>query len=229
VINDYYNRKLERSVRNNSDDNAYPILRALFFVQIYKIFRLVIIIFTSSYFLGIIWHIMVSDVFVTNWIDPNDKSLGVGDNPLNHNFITDKLNPYDPDNKYTKFDTLVRVWYFAITTLSTIGYGDYHPVSTNERIIAVPILMIGVAVFSFIMGQFIEILMNYNQLWAVGNRKDLSKWIALLSRFNNGKPLNKSLITKIENFFEYYWNNNKLAALQTDADNRFMDELPASV
>ena len=99
----------------------------------------------------------------------------------------------------------------------------------NERIIAVPILMIGVAVFSFIMGQFIEILMNYNSLWAVGNRKDLSKWIALLSRFNNGKPLNKSLITKIENFFEYYWNNNKLAALQTDADNRFMDELPSSV
>jgi potassium voltage-gated channel Eag-related subfamily H protein 8 len=86
--------------------------------------------------------------------------------------------------------------------------------------------MIGVAVFSFIMGQFIEILLNYNSLWEVGNRKDLSKWIALLSRFNNGKPLNKTLIHKIENFFEHYWNNNKLGALQTDSDIRFMNELP---
>jgi hypothetical protein len=59
AINDYYNRKLELAVKNNSSENAYPIVRALFFVQIYKIFRLVVIIFTSSYFLGIIWHIMV--------------------------------------------------------------------------------------------------------------------------------------------------------------------------
>ena len=147
---------------------------------------------------------------------------------MNFNFITNKLKPYDPDNIYVSdTDILIRCWYFAITTLSTIGYGDYHPVSTNERILAVPILMIGVAVFSFIMGQFIEILLNYNSLWEVGNHKDLSKWIALLSRFNNGKPLNKTLITKIENFFEYYWNNNKLGALQTESDNRFMDELPA--
>lgn len=32
VINDYYNSKLETAVRKNSDENAYPILRALFFV-----------------------------------------------------------------------------------------------------------------------------------------------------------------------------------------------------
>jgi len=170
---------------------------------------------------------MVSDVFVTNWINPDDKAAGVGNNPMDWNFITEKLKPYDPDNKYTSnMDILIRCWYFAITTLSTIGYGDYHPVSSYERMLAVPILMIGVAVFSFIMGQFIEILLNYNSLWAVGNRKDLSKWIALLSRFNNGKPLNKTLITKIENFFEYYWNNNKLGALTSESDTRFMDELP---
>jgi hypothetical protein len=55
----------------------------------------------------------------------------------------------------------VKVFYFAITTLSTIGFGDFHPVSVLERVVAAPILLIGVAVFSFIMGQFIEILMNY--------------------------------------------------------------------
>lgn len=71
--------------------------------------------------------------------------------------------------------------------------------------------------------------MNYNELWAVGSHKDLSKWIALLSRFNNGNPLKKELITKIEDFFDYYWDNNKLSALNSEADNRFMDELPHNV
>jgi hypothetical protein len=76
------------------------------------------------------------------------------------------------------------------------------------------------------MGQFIEILMNYKSLWKVGHHKDLSKWIALLSRFNNGNPLNKELITKIEDFFDYYWQNNRMSAIENEMDQRFMDELP---
>ena len=86
--------------------------------------------------------------------------------------------------------------------------------------------MIGVAVFSLVMGQFIDILMNYKKLGQVGQGKDLSKWIALLSRFNNGNPINKDLINRIEDFFEYYWFNNRMSAVKTENDKRFMSELP---
>jgi len=105
------------------------------------------------------------------------------------------------------------MWYFALTTLSTIGLGDFSPVSMNERMIWSFVLLIGVAVFSLVMGEFIDILLNYKKLGQVGEGKDLSKWIALLSRFNNGNPINKNLISKIEDFFEYYWTNNRLAAV----------------
>lgn len=130
------------------------------------------------------------------------------------------------DSTDSQFDLLIKEIYFAITTLSTIGYGDFTPVSKSERIIASFILLLGVSIFSFIMGQFIEILMNYNSLWEVGQHKDLSKWIALLSRFNGGNPLGKELVTKIEDFFDFYWKNNRLSAMSSEADMRFMDELP---
>lgn len=123
----------------------------------------------------------------------------------------------------------MKVWYFALTTLATIGYGDFSPVSTQERFVGAFVLMIGVAIFSLVMAQFIEILMNYKSLWKVGEAKDLSKWIALLSRFNNGNPLNKELISKIEDFFDYYWSYNRLSAISTEQDLRFMSELPFSV
>lgn len=45
--------------------------------------------------------------------------------------------------------------------------------------------MFAVAIFSIIMGNFIEILMARNNLEASGNHKDLSKWIALLTKFND--------------------------------------------
>ena len=90
-------------------------------------------------------------------------------------------------------------------------------------------MLIGVAVFSLVMGEFIEILMNYKNRFVIGAPRDLSKWIALLSRFNNGNPIDKDLISKIEDFFEYSWQYNRLNAVKTETDLRFMDELPLSV
>lgn len=58
---------------------------------------------------------------------------------------------------------LIRCWYFSITTLSTVGYGDLHPRSDIERVAASIILLIGVAVFSLIMSDFIEILNSYRE------------------------------------------------------------------
>lgn len=52
------------------------------------------------------------------------------------------------------------VTYFAFTTLSTVGFGDYHPRSDSERAVCAIILLVGVAIFSYIMGNFIEILIS---------------------------------------------------------------------
>jgi len=53
--------------------------------------------------------------------------------------------------------------YFALTTLSTVGYGDYYPISNPERIFTIIVMLGGVAFFSYIMGNFIEILTNYDK------------------------------------------------------------------
>ena len=180
------------------------------YLEIYKIFRLVIIIFTSSYFLGILWHIWVCDI----------ERPGL--TPLEDGSLPDFFGNTDKFGSCELIETgpqrLIKMWYFALTTLSTIGYGDFSPVSVQERLIWSFVLMIGVAVFSLVMGQFIDILMNYKKLGQVGEGKDLSKWIALLSRFNNGNPINKDLINKIEDFFDYYWTKNRMAAIKSETD-----------
>lgn len=88
--------------------------------------------------------------------------------------------------------------------------------------------MFAVAIFSIIMGNFIEILMARNNLESTGNHKDLSKWIALLTKFNDQKPLSRELIVKIEDFFDYFWDNNPLMASKSAEDLRFINELPNS-
>jgi hypothetical protein len=50
--------------------------------------------------------------------------------------------------------------------------------------------------------------------------------LGLLSKYNGGKPLNKDLISRIEDHFDYYWANNRLSALTTDIDKKFLKGLP---
>jgi len=42
-------------------------------------------------------------------------------------------------------------------------------------------------------------------------------------------PLKKDMISKIEDHFNYYWNNNRLSAINSKSGDRFMSELPDSV
>ena len=84
--------------------------------------------------------------------------------------FTDRINDIyinnDHDTFFKRFDindkpplvcSLVMMYYF-FTTLSTVGFGDYYPVGNLERIVTIPILIFGVMVFSYIMGNFSGIL-----------------------------------------------------------------------
>jgi hypothetical protein len=103
-----------------------------------------------------------------------------------------------------------------LTTLSTIGYGDFLPKQQNEKIFVSIILLSGVTIFSLIMNNLMDILSNFKDIGKEGDTKNLSKFVLLLAKFNNGLPMSRDIITKIEDFFDYYWVNDILRALKTE-------------
>ena len=56
--------------------------------------------------------------------------------------------------------SLVTMMYFSLTVLSTVGYGDYYPVVPSEMLLCSFFMMMGVAVFSWIMGEVSKMLMQ---------------------------------------------------------------------
>jgi len=125
---------------------------------------------------------------------------------------------------------MIRVMYFSFTTLATVGYGDFHPVSNTERIIGSFIILFGVVVFSFIMGHFIEMLMEFKVVTAENeDNSNLSKWFGLIARFNKGRPLPKEMRYRIEEYFNYYWQNDHNYASKSETDQRFLAELPPKI
>jgi hypothetical protein len=51
-------------------------------------------------------------------------------------------------------------WYWCITTITTVGYGDILPTSNFERMFCSLIMIFGVVGFSFVTGSLTSILSN---------------------------------------------------------------------
>ena len=60
----------------------------------------------------------------------------------------------------TTTEKIVICWYYSMTTLTTVGYGDYYPMSNTEIFVAVCYMLCGVVFFSYIMSSVIEIINN---------------------------------------------------------------------
>lgn len=102
-----------------------------------------------TYVLGCFWYRMVDRI-----------KLG-DDVPT---FITKFYLGSDPTiTKVEEIDVGVRLVYsvyFILTTLSTVGYGDFFPVSILEKIVGSLIMFCGVTFFSIIMNEFIGIILE---------------------------------------------------------------------
>lgn len=110
-----------------------------YLIYVYKIVRVFMIAILITYFSGCIWYFIVSSFREDNA------------------FYDTFLNKPGIDNM-TK---LIICCYFSLTTLSTVGYGDYYPISDLEIITSIIYMICGVAFFSYVMTSFIEILSNY--------------------------------------------------------------------
>ena len=106
--------------------------------------------------------------------------------------------------------------YFAFTSLSTVGFGDFHPVNDSERMLCSVLLLFGVSIFSYIMGIFIEILEEVKQMnQGLDEGEALSKFFLILQKYNNSKPINMKFQNSIQAHFDYRWDNDKSVALHT--------------
>ena len=103
-------------------------------------------------------------------------------------------------------------WYYALTTLATIGYGDLSPVNTNERVVSIFIMLVGVGVFSYVTGSFTDLVANYDKNMGIDdNNPKLQNWIVLLKNFSNNKKktYDINILNKIETHYAHFWKNDR--------------------
>ena len=82
--------------------------------------------------------------------------------------------------------------YYALTTLATVGYGDYYPCSIAEKILGSIIQIFGVTFFSILMNNFIDVVLSMKSSNFNDNEDRLQRWatrglISWLTRGTDGR------------------------------------------
>ena len=116
-------------------------------------------------------------------------------------------------------EEMVKINYFSFTTLSTVGFGDFNPRSNLERLYMAFGMLLGVAIFSSILGNFIEMLdvvKDFQKDIEYGN--NLLCFFGLFKRLNKGEELPLGLRHQVEAYFAYRWEHWKNLAIYPTED-----------
>ena len=198
----FYNR-INSIIKNNTTlannkikDNNFVSL-VILISHLVKTTQLIITILCVSYFFGIFWFIFCDITTKT------EEEQGLRNDPGEDYFLI-TFDVYDQAHS----ESIVMLTYFAFTSLSTVGLGDYHPRSNKERLAGAFILLFGVAITSYIMDNFNGMIMQFNRLnKSFEEENKLSLFFGTIERFNKEKKFSLTVKTDIEKYFNYRWSH----------------------
>lgn len=134
-------------------------------------FKLILVIFNVSYFTGIFWLIFCD--FMQSYNETNKTAAEISE-------MDSFMSQYNIQ-EYPKQRQVIIGMYYSFTSLSTVGFGDFHPENSSERILCSIILIFGVAIFSYIMGKFVEMIEAYKIMNAdLDEGDELAKFLGML-------------------------------------------------
>ena len=109
----------------------------------FKLVKLTMAFLLTTYYIGIVFYVYCD--LTRSQSDGINLALTESDGMINDDFI----NNFGFENQ-RPFSIAMRMTYYAFTTLSTVGFGDLHPRSNEERIFISMVMFCGVSFFTLI-------------------------------------------------------------------------------
>jgi hypothetical protein len=125
---------------------------------------------------------------------------------------------YKEMQDFSIYDLYVTSFYFSVTTIITVGYGDITAISSGEKLVAVFLMLIGVIAFSYATGALGNILANIDS-----SEAKLKEKMSTLNDIQKEYEIEPKLYKKLYLALRYDHSKKSKDALE------FMQELPHKV
>lgn len=113
-------------------------------------------------------------------------------------------------------------FYWAITTLATVGYGDITPRNNPEKMFCIVVMLLGGGIFAYNINRLSNIFGEISQ-----NSREYKMNMKILNQMMTRKKLGSELQNKIRNYFHYiYKTENKK---QIEQENAMLNKLSKEI
>lgn len=137
--------------------------------------------------------------------------------------VVDESGNWIHANEYetlSKFHLYLTSFYFTITTMTTVGYGDISGTNTGERIVCILLMIMGVLFFTYTSGMITNIITNEEE----ENKKYQEKKQHLNNLYKkHGKSMRPELYIELLGSIKFTSNNDM------EEFNDFIDTLPTKL
>lgn len=107
-------------------------------------------------------------------------------------------------------------FYFVGTTITTVGYGDFSPSNSYERMFGLMLMIIGISAFGYMSGTLSSILSNYDSSAAENMER-----LLLLNNFRQKYDIPDELYAEVRTTIKAVDSQQEL-----EERDRFLDGLP---
>lgn len=166
----------------------FLIIRLLRFIRILKIFYLI----DNMTIVPLIFRmqaIFVGFLMVVNWI-----TCG---------WIM--IYPMPADTDTTSY--YIKSFYWALTTLTTVGYGDITPTDNHGRIFTCMIMIIGVGMYGVIIGSITRMIANLDK-HKDQSREKINDLILFMKHYDVPRPLQEASINHYSHLYSKRLSDN---------------------
>ena len=144
------------------------------------------------------------------------------------NLISNELikNNYSSSSWLVESNLIDKPWtekyfnafYWAIATLTTVGYGDIVPRNNVEKLFCIVVMLIGSGIFAYNINKLSNIFGDISK-----NEREYLQNLKVLNQMMKRKKLNSELQNKVRNYFHYmYKKENKK---QIEEENQLFNKL----
>ncbi len=94
--------------------------------------------------------------------------------------------------------------YWCVTTLTTVGYGDVVPTTTPEKLYAIGVMMLGVGVYAYLIGNIASTIANLDPA-----RAAFTRHAERVEAFMHYRKLPPALRRRIHDYYTYLWTQRR--------------------
>lgn len=218
ILKHYLKRWFGLDLISNASIFLVPINPILVFLQLLrssKIFRVLgrwehlqlfnpLILRISRYSLGML--------LLTNWISAIWLAIGLQGGNDSWIYRTG-LNNQDFGRQY------LMSWYWSVTTMASVGYGDITPKTDHEVITAIVVMGLGVILFAFAIGNVVAFVSQLDD-----GRAEYKMRQASIRRYLEFNGVSMKTLSRLRQFNDYLWEQSH----GTNPDE-ILGRLPSSI